>query len=189
MISFKPYSCCRLFHSTIDALREVTDDFSASTDSIEEVLVTGPQLIADQHMTKAESTMTAQYSCPYIVGATLAYGPTRYDAYGEAFLDDERILRIAGKVRFEVDPALEEKYYPQHFATGVRMRFTDGSTRSATVVDSVGTAQHPMTREQIIAKGGGLASQGSFPTGDELAAVIWDDANGGVELAKALVSR
>ncbi|RZK74723.1 MAG: MmgE/PrpD family protein [Rhodococcus sp. (in: high G+C Gram-positive bacteria)] len=189
VISFKPYSCCRLFHSTIDALREVTDDFSASTDGIEEVLVTGPQLIADQHMTKAESTMTAQYSCPYIVGATLAYGPTRYDAYGEAFLDDERILRIAGKVRFEVDPDLEEKYYPQHFATGVRMRFTDGSTRSATVVDSVGTAQHPMTKEQIIAKGDGLASQGNFPTGDELAAVIWDDANGGVELAKALVSR
>ncbi|MEN0140423.1 MAG: MmgE/PrpD family protein, partial [Rhodococcus sp. (in: high G+C Gram-positive bacteria)] len=85
--------------------------------------------------------------------------------------------------------ALEEKYYPRHFATGVRMRFTDGSTRSATVVDSVGTAQHPMTREQIITKGAGLASQGDFPTGDDLAAVIWDDANGGIELAKALASR
>ncbi|MEN0135940.1 MAG: MmgE/PrpD family protein, partial [Rhodococcus sp. (in: high G+C Gram-positive bacteria)] len=74
VISFKPYSCCRLFHSTIDALREVTDDFSISTDTIEDILVTGPRLIADQHMTTAESTMTAQYSCPYIVGATLAYG-------------------------------------------------------------------------------------------------------------------
>ena len=27
-ISYKPYPCCRLFHSTLDALAEVTDDFS-----------------------------------------------------------------------------------------------------------------------------------------------------------------
>ncbi|MGW4346722.1 MmgE/PrpD family protein [Streptomyces sp. NPDC004690] len=186
-ISFKPYACCRLFHSTIDALAEVTDGFRVDPEEITDILVTGPQLIADQHMTRAESTMTAQYSCPYIVGATLAYGPTRYDAYGEAFLKDERILAIAGKVRFEVDPELEKKYYPEHFATGVRMGFADGSTRSATVVDSAGTVQRPMTTEQIIAKGDGLASQGDFPTGRRLADALWDDTQGALALARTLV--
>jgi 2-methylcitrate dehydratase PrpD len=71
-ISMKPYSCCRLFHSTIDALAEITDGFSAPLSSIEEIVISGPRLIAEQHMTPAKSTMTAQYSCPYIVGATLA---------------------------------------------------------------------------------------------------------------------
>jgi 2-methylcitrate dehydratase PrpD len=189
VISLKPYSCCRLFHSTIDALREVTSGFTASTDSIADILVTGPQLVADQHMTQAESTMTAQYSCPYIVGATLAYGPSRYDAYGESFLTDRHILDIASKVRFEVDPALEKRYYPRQFATGVRMRFKDGSTQSSTVVDSVGTARKPMTREQIIAKGDGLAAHRNIPGGAELAEVIWNQANGAYELARALNRR
>ncbi|WP_018548905.1 MmgE/PrpD family protein [Streptomyces sp. LaPpAH-108] len=155
---------------------------------IDDILVTGPQLIADQHMTEAESTMTAQYSCPYIVGATLAYGPRRYDAYGEEFLTDERIRRIAGKVRFEVDPELEKAYYPEHFATGVRLRFRDGGTRSAVVVDSVGTARHPMSTEQIVAKGDGLASRDGRRVGERLSAALWNDGHGGHALAEALIS-
>ncbi|WP_328698913.1 hypothetical protein [Burkholderia sp. 8Y] len=55
--------------------------------------------------------MTAQYSCPYIVGAPLAYGPARYDAYGEAYLDDPAVRSVADKVRFEISEDIERKYY------------------------------------------------------------------------------
>lgn len=189
VISLKPYSCCRLFHSTIDALREVTDGFTRPVEEIADILITGPRLIAEQHMTRAESVMTAQYSCPYIVGATLAYGPTGYDAYGEAFLTDRRILDLAAKVRFEVDADMERTYYPRQFATGVRMRFADGTTRAAMVADSLGTARRPMGIDQIIAKGDGLAHQGSFPTGQDLAAVIWNDAATPADFARALNPR
>ncbi|MCG3754003.1 MmgE/PrpD family protein [Amycolatopsis sp. Poz14] len=183
-VSFKPYSCCRLFHSTIDALAEATDGFSRSPDSIAEILVTGPRLIAEQHMTEARSTMTAQYSCPYIVGATLAYGPHRYDAYGEEHLADKRILEIAGKVRFEVDSELEERYYPEHFATGVRITFDGGMTKSAMVADSVGTAARPMTTKQLLGKGSALGDG----VASAMAAAIWDEANGGPELAAVLAT-
>lgn len=184
-ISMKPYSCCRLFHSTIDALSEITDGFSVPAEKIDEILITGPRLIAEQHMTPAESTMTAQYSCPYIVGATLAYGPTRYDVYGEAFLQDPKIMAFARKVRFEISEEIEKTYYPKQFATGATIRFADGSTRSSVVVDSVGTPRRPMSREQIIAKGAGLASQGQFPSGEFLAEVLWD-GQGSRALAQAL---
>ncbi|MBT0781866.1 MmgE/PrpD family protein [Paracoccus sp. pheM1] len=186
VISLKPYSCCRLFHSTIDALREVTDDFTVPTDSIAEILIQGPRLVAEQHMTRAESTMTAQYSCPYIVAATLAYGPTRYDAYGEEFLDDPRILSLVAKVRFQVDAEIEREYYPRQFASRVTMRLADGGTRSALVVDSVGTARKPLSVEQIIAKGEGLAHLGRFPSGGALAAALWDDASDARRLAEVL---
>ncbi|MFC8386585.1 MmgE/PrpD family protein [Nocardia sp. NPDC057272] len=187
-ISYKPYSCCRLFHSTIDALAEVTDGFTIPVERITEIVVGGPQLVADQHMTEAESTMTAQYSCPYIVGATLAYGPTRYDAYGEEFLRDERILAIAAKVRFEVDSDLEKRYYPNHFASSVRLRFADGSSASATVIDSVGTVAAPMTTPQLIAKGAGLAARDHVPDGTRIAALLWDDATDGRDLAVLLAA-
>ncbi|QKS01100.1 MmgE/PrpD family protein [Sphingomonas sp. CL5.1] len=186
VISLKPYSCCRLFHSTIDALARITDDFSVATDDIADILITGPRLIADQHMTPARSTMTAQYSCPYVVGATLAYGPTRYDVYGEDFLDDPAILDIAAKVRFEIDAELERRYYPKQFATSATIRFNDGTTRTAMVVDSVGTTRNPMSRAQILAKGDGLALRGDLPSGAALADAIWDDSRDAAALLAAV---
>lgn len=185
-LSLKPYSCCRLFHSTIDALREVTEDFGLSVDGIEDILVSGPSLIEEQHMTRAESSMTAQYSCPYIVGATLAFGPTRFDAYGEDFLEDPTIRRLADRVRFELDSGMETEYYPEHFATAVQLTLTDGTVRSAQVVDSVGTREKPLTVDQIIAKAEGLADSGLSGVGDRLAERIWT-ADDVASLAAALI--
>ncbi|MGQ7937605.1 MmgE/PrpD family protein [Paraburkholderia sp. D1E] len=186
-ISLKPYACCRLFHSTIDALAELTDNFSMPTAGIREIVISGPQLIADQHMlAKPTSTMAAQYSCPYIVGATLSYGPYRYDAYDEAFLNDPEIRRLAQKVRFEFSEALTQ-YYPRRFATGARIDLQDGTAQSSVVVDSVGTPARPLSIEQIIAKGDGLASQDpASPVGKKLAVLLWDSAEGSRALAQAL---
>ena len=186
-ISFKPYSCCRLFHSTIDALREVTDDFSTPVAGIEAIIISGPQLIADQHMQhRPQGSMAAQYSAPFIVGATLAYGPQRYDAYGDEHMDDPAILGIAQKVRFELSEELTRQYYPDHFATGVRIRFTDGSERTSMVVDSIGTPRRPLTREQILAKGDGLTAAEGRRLGERLQACIWDDSQSGRALAHSL---
>ncbi|MEU6561511.1 MmgE/PrpD family protein [Nocardia nova] len=185
-LSLKPYACCRLFHSTIDALAIATDGFTAGTDELTDILVTGPTLIAEQHMTPAESSMTAQYSCPYVVGATLAYGPSGYDAYSEEHLDDPRIRTIAGRVRFEVDPELEKTYYPEHFATAVRLTYADGTVREAQVADSVGTAENPMTIESIRAKADGLARHGLDGVAQRLAAVIWSDTAGPAHFGDAL---
>jgi 2-methylcitrate dehydratase PrpD len=41
-ISLKPYACCRLLHSMIDGLREVTDGFTLSVDKIRAIRVSGP---------------------------------------------------------------------------------------------------------------------------------------------------
>jgi 2-methylcitrate dehydratase PrpD len=186
-ISFKPYACCRLFHSTIDALGELTGRFSVPTAGMREIVISGPRLIADQHMlARPTSTMAAQYSCPYIVGATLAYGPYRYDVYDDAFLDDPQIRRIAGRVRFEFSESLT-RYYPARFATGAAIRFEDGAARSAIVIDSVGTPARPLTVDQILAKGDGLASRApaSAATGTQLAALLWDDSQGSRALARA----
>lgn len=185
-ISLKPYSCCRLFHSTIDALAQVTEQFRTPPATMVEIVISGPQLIADQHMLPhPESTMAAQFSCPYIVGATLAYGPQRYDAYGDDYLNDPAILAIAAKVRFELSEELTRKYYPTRFATGVKIRFADGTVKSSIVVDSLGTPRKPLTRDQIIAKGEGLGSR----VGPRLAECIWNSSHDARALADALTGQ
>ncbi|NMO03084.1 MmgE/PrpD family protein [Gordonia sp. TBRC 11910] len=185
-LSLKPYACCRLFHSTIDALAIATDGFTVGTADLIDILVTGPTLIAEQHMTPAESSMTAQYSCPYVVSSTLAYGPTAYDSYTEEYLDDPTILSIASRVRFEVDAELERTHYPEHFATAVRLTYADGTVRAAEVVDSVGTAQNPMSVNDIRAKADGLARHGLTGVAARLTSILWDDAAQQAELSTAL---
>jgi 2-methylcitrate dehydratase PrpD len=186
-ISFKPYACCRLFHSTIDALREVTQGFSVPPERIATITISGPQLIADQHMLRRpEGSMAAQYSAPFIVGATLAHGPRRYDAYADEHLRDPAILELADKVRFELSEELTRLYYPSHFATGVCMRFTDGSERKAVVVDSAGTPRRPLSKEQVLAKGDGLAAGEWASIGARLQAYLWDGSQGARSLAHRL---
>jgi 2-methylcitrate dehydratase PrpD len=185
-ISLKPYACCRLFHSTIDALAELTDNFTMPTEGIREIVVSGPQLIADQHMlVEPVSSMAAQYSCPYIVGATLRYGPYRYDAYDETLLADPEIRRIARLVRFELSEALTQ-YYPARFATGVEFRMQNGTTCSSVVIDSVGTPARPLSIEQILAKGDGLAAHGfTASVRSRLAEFLWNNATDSRALAQA----
>ena len=94
-ISVKPYSCCRKFHSLIDALDQATEGFTIDTNNIARIHVRSPETAITGHqMTRPDSVMAAQYSMPYIVGATMAYGPDRYDAFGDDHHGDRRILDV-----------------------------------------------------------------------------------------------
>jgi 2-methylcitrate dehydratase PrpD len=158
-VSLKPYSCCRLFHSLIDGLREVSDSFTRQIDEIDRIFVRGPGVIFEQHMLRRPtSVMAAQYSLPYVVGATLAYGPHRFDAYHVSKLEDPSILKVADKVEGSRDPEIEA-HYPAQMGTSIELRFLDGSTRSAKVMNSRGTVRNPLSNDDIYAKASALAQE------------------------------
>ena len=189
-ISMKPYSCCRIFHSTIDAFAEVTDQFKLPADQIARIVVRGPQLIEDQHMMRRpQSVMAAQYSCPYMLGASLAYGPSFYTAYSAPYFNDPRILEIVDRVEFEYDQELET-YYPARFPTGVTLTLRDGAVRSAVVMDSFGTPVRPLSREQIADKAKALLAEISSDIDlDRVRRLIWDEASDGRMLAEVVAGR
>jgi len=173
-ISMKPYSCCRLFHSLIDALDEATEGFREPAAGIRHILVRGPGVIFDQHMLRRPtSVMAAQYSLPYVVGATLAVGPHRFDAYRDEHLGNEEILALADKVEGQQDLEIEAEY-PEHMGAAVELTMADGSVRSAKVMDSRGTSAHPLTTDAIRAKATNLARDAA-PQFDMTAAcrTIW----------------
>lgn len=161
-VSIKPYACCRLLHSMIDGLRTTTNQFSSTPEEITSITVRGPRKLVEQHMVRRPQTpMAAQYSLPYTVGATLAYGPERFDAFESSNLSDPRILAWADRVLVESDDALEASY-PAHFGTEVEIAFHDGSCRTERVLDSIGTPANPMSIERLRLKaraliGGGLS--------------------------------
>ncbi len=148
-ISIKPYACCRLLHSMIDGLRTATDGFAVQAADITGILVRGPQKLVEQHVVRRPLTpMAAQYSLPFTVGAAMALGPDRFDAFEPQNLENPDILEWADRVSVETDADLEASY-PVHFGTEVEIAFTDGSRRRERVLDSVGTPANPMTAETL----------------------------------------
>src|SRR5919112_1454334 len=133
-----------------------TDGFSLAPEAIRSIVVRGPGKLAAQHMvTRPKTSMAAQYSLPYTVGATLAYGPERFSVYDQGALDDPRILAWTSRVSVERDLDIEA-LYPEHFGTEVAVTLTDGSVRTERVLDSVGTPTQPMSLEVLAAKARGL---------------------------------
>jgi 2-methylcitrate dehydratase PrpD len=178
-ISIKPYSCCRLFHSLIDGLREVSEGFKLPDEAIKRIDVSGPDCMLDQHMLRRPtSVMAAQYSMPFIVGATLAYGPHRFDAYREDRLRDARIMAIIDKVEGAADAEIEAQF-PSHMGTAVAITLSDGSVRTARVMDSRGTPANPLSLDELTGKAQGLMHD--LDPGVDMAATrarIWAETDG-----------
>ena len=155
-ISYKPYPCCRLFHSTIDALSEVTDSFATPRGDIERITVGGPAVLATQHMmARPTSMMAAQYSLPYTLGASLIAGPYSYEAFAEDRLGDVEILALGDRVAAVEDEDME-RAFPEHFGSWVEVTLKNGETRRADVLDSYGTPANPMSHDAIRNKFAGL---------------------------------
>ena len=188
-ISLKPYPCCRLFHSTIDALREVTEDFSTPDEAIAGIKVGGPDILVSQHMLRRpQSVMAAQYSLPYALGASIVCGPSRYEGYEEERLTDPRILALADRVDAVADGAMQAAF-PAHFGSWVELEASDGTCRRSEVLDSRGTPARPLTTDSIGDKIGGLlASMDDAPEVVDLVDAVWSlEESGGLIRLSALL--
>jgi 2-methylcitrate dehydratase PrpD len=151
-ISFKPYPCCRLFHSTIDALEQATDGFALEHARIKKLKVGGPTIMATQHMQRRpRSVMAAQYSLPHALAAALVYGPRAIEGYDEAAMANPAIQVLADRVEAETDAEMEAAF-PIHFGSTLTLEIEGAPSRRVAVLDSLGTPAKPMTRAALIAK-------------------------------------
>ncbi len=180
-ISFKPYPSCRLFHSTIDALREVTDGFVAANDDIEKIVVGGPAVFETQHMMyRPTSMMAAQYSLPFVLGAALVAGPYTEQVFADDNLGDAQVLEIGDRVSAVTDDKLE-KAFPAHFGSWVEVTFKSGETRQKEVMDSYGSPANPMDAAALLEKFTGLVTSArpDFPVAqvDDLVRGLSDDTD------------
>ena len=104
----------------------------------------GPEILVSQHMLRRpQSVMAAQYSLPYALGASIVYGPGRYEGYEEERLADPRILALADRVDAVADDAMQAAF-PVHFGSWVELAVADGTRRRTEVLDSRGTPARPL---------------------------------------------
>lgn len=151
-VSFKPYSCCRKFHSMIDALQVATDGFSLDLERIRKIDAFSPGNAIKKHaIRRPDSVMAAQYSMPYIVAATLSKGPQDYGAFEAEFHNDPQILSLIDKTEAHHDTALDA-HLPENMASGVALHLDDGSVRKAEVIEALGSPGNTLTFDGILDK-------------------------------------
>ena len=151
-ISVKLYACCRMFHAFIDAIQECRDDSGVKTEDIASAEIVGPQLLLEGRMQyRPRSVMSAQYSLPYAVAATLLLDPRDPRSFNEQNMVRADMLAVMDKVTGTADPELD-RLLPAKYPGGVRFRMKDGRAVARTLFDSVGTPARPLDRAGITDK-------------------------------------
>jgi 2-methylcitrate dehydratase PrpD len=152
LTSIKPYACCRQLHAMIDCLRAFEGDGKLDYPQVKSILVRGPKSFKLQHMLRRpSSSAAAQYSVPFVVGATIAFGSARWDAFEDQNLADESILRWADIVEVEDDDE-SERNYPDQYGAEVQIEWKDGRTRRIRRADGLGSPVNPLSWDDLVVK-------------------------------------
>ncbi|UGS39141.1 MmgE/PrpD family protein [Capillimicrobium parvum] len=190
-IAFKPYPACHYVHASLDATREVIADTPLKPDEIAEIVAitteAGVSLVLEpleaKHRPRTE--YDAKFSLPYSVAALLTRGDVDVTTYIGDAIGEERVLDLAGRVRYEVK---EYDTFPQALPGGIRITTTDGRVLEAELDYQRGGPENPMSAGDVGAKfrtNAELALSGSDVDGLE-EAVLGLERLGSLDALKAL---
>jgi 2-methylcitrate dehydratase PrpD len=155
----KPYPTNVFTHTGIDAARALAAR-GIRPEDIERVELSVPRsvtrTIAEPRESKVspQSPYHAQFSGPFTFAIAYHGGSglgLYLDDFSERSLADPSIRRLASLVHYVPDPECE-KIYPRHFPTIARVTLHDGTTVTEKVLANLGTAERPLTTEQLALK-------------------------------------
>jgi 2-methylcitrate dehydratase PrpD len=186
-LTFKPYATGTMNQPYIDcALRLAKRGFAA--EDVAEVLCETAEgyvhrlwepLAAKQ---RPPNDYAAKFSTPFNVAVAFVTGEAGFDAFSERTVNDARILGLAAKVRYRIDP---ENPYPERYTGHVRMTLGDGRVFEERQPHIRGGMHEPLSREDIERKFRGNAAYGGWDAAlsDRFLGFAKEAFNGKMDLA------
>jgi 2-methylcitrate dehydratase PrpD len=113
--------------------------------------------LASKH--RPPNAYVAKFSAPFNIAVAFVTGGAGLSAFTEKTAKDERILELASKVRYVVDP---DNPYPKAFTGHVRMTLMDGRVMEERQPHIRGGLHEPLTRAEIEAKFRGNCEYGGW---------------------------
>lgn len=150
-ITFKPYATGTMNQPYADcALRLAKQGFAA--EDVAEVLCETAEgyvhrlwePLASKH--KPANDYAAKFSAPFNIAVAFVTGGAGLAAFTEHTVRDPRILTLAAKVKYVVDP---QNPYPKAYTGHVRMTLKDGRVFEERQPHIRGGAQEPLSRAEI----------------------------------------
>ncbi|HEY7675334.1 MAG TPA: MmgE/PrpD family protein [Burkholderiales bacterium] len=163
-LSFKPYATGTMNQPYIDcALRLAKRGFSA--EDVSDVLCETAEgyvhrlwePLASKH--RPANDYAAKFSTPFNIAVAFLTGDAGFEAFTEKTVRDRRILGLASKVRYTVDPA---NPYPKAYTGHVRMTLKDGRVFEERQPHIRGGVHEPLAREEIERKFRGNVRYGGW---------------------------
>jgi len=153
-IVFKPYACGTMIHPYIDCARRLRAD-SVNPDQVADVVCeTGEGLVhrlweplAAKH--RPPSGYAAKFSMPFCMALGLIEGDAGLAQFGDEKVHDPRLLELAGKIRYEIDPAND---YPRNYTGHMRVTLKSGEVLDYRQPHMRGGQHEPLTNAEITAK-------------------------------------
>jgi 2-methylcitrate dehydratase PrpD len=164
-LTFKPYATGTMNQPYIDcALRLAKRGFAA--EDVAEVLCETAEgyvhrlwepLAGKQ---RPPNDYAAKFSTPFNIAVAFVTGGAGLEAFSERTVRDARILSLAGKVRYSIDP---DNPYPKAYTGHVRMTLSDGRVFEERQPHIRGGVHEPLSRDDIERKFRGNAAYGGWP--------------------------
>jgi 2-methylcitrate dehydratase PrpD len=153
-LAFKPYPCGTMAQPYIDCARRLAARGIAAED-VEAIICEVAEgtvhrlwepLASKQ---RPRNGYAAKFAVPYLLATGFVHGGVGLGAFTEAAIRDERVLALASKVKFVIDP---DNPYPNNYTGHVRATLKDGSVVEERQPYLRGGAQEPLTRQDVTDK-------------------------------------
>jgi len=153
--SFKPFPVAHVIHPYIDALLRLRAAHRIDPDRVARIVcpVAGYivgivcEPLAEKRRPRSDSH--GRVSLQYTLAEALVLGRIDKNAYQPDSLADPRILGLADRVEYQVDPKFPG---PERFKGAVKIEMKDGATFETVEEHNRGSAANPMSTEEIVAK-------------------------------------
>jgi len=156
---YKPYSCCRHLHSTIDSLLGILKMEPVTPEQVEQITVRIYKEGTFYTATEPQNILDAQFSMPYTLAVVFYEKQALLDQYTDEKIRQPHLRALAQKVKIEFDPALDEDYVQKKKNANIlEIRLKDGRLLQNRVDYPKGSLQNPFSDEEILGKFKGLST-------------------------------
>src|SRR5450755_202964 len=153
-LAFKPYPCGTMAQPYIDCARRLAargvkaEDIAAIVCEVAEGTVhrLWEPLAAKQ---RPPNGYAAKFAVPYLLATGFLRGGVGLGAFTEGAIRDPRVLALAAKVQFVIDP---ENPYPHNYTGHIKAILKDGTVVEERQPHLRGGAHEPLTRQDVIDK-------------------------------------
>jgi 2-methylcitrate dehydratase PrpD len=155
-VSIKPYPCCRVAHSYIDAALSIVNQHNIKAEEVREVTVICGELANEllcvpfEAKCKPRTVVDAQFSIPWTVATAIVRRQVAMEHFTEAAIKSQDILEISGKTKVEPDtgPGSTVLIQPGR----VKIVTKNGETYYKEINHALGSPQRPLTFDECARK-------------------------------------
>ena len=153
-LAFKPYPCGTMAQPYIDCARRLAvrgvkaEDITEIVCEVAEGTVhrLWEPLAAKQ---RPPNGYAAKFAVPYLLATGFVHGGVGLGAFTDSAIADARVLALAAKVKFVIDPT---NPYPKSYTGHIKATLKDGTSVEERQPHLRGGAHEPLTRQDVIDK-------------------------------------